>query len=366
MNFNRIICLQLIILSLGINHCAQGLREAVEFSDPADFPVFSLAKKPELIWKRHLSSPPKDMMVVNNKRLLINTYRGEIFIIQLENGKKVKNTWRPFRRPVEILLKDSIHHRLFLTAVNENHLLVYNLKTQQIETKYKIKDIGGAILFNNDTVYVRQNETEIVKIDLKKERFIHRRSVPAQITQGLYKSNDKLWLYTADGFIRFYDRNLYPTGQIELPLSINPVFTISGGHCFAADGTGQFCIIKLSEKQIRFEKKYGVPIYSEPLVLEKSVTIGFSDGTVRNLDKNTGAELWHYKGTGLINKPLYAVGSIIVVPYSRGQIVALRSETGEKLWELTFEKGIKQAVVSPNGLIVCDNARNLHYYQVKK
>ena len=366
MNFNRIIWFQLIILSLGINHCAQGLREAVEFSDPADFPVFSHAKKPELIWKRHLSSPPKDMMVVNNKRLLINTYRGEIFIIQLENGKKVKNTWRPFRRPVEILLKDSIHHRLFMTAANENHLLVYNLKTQKIETKYKIKDIGGAILLNNDTVYVRQHETEIVKIDLKKGDLIHRRSAPAQITQGLYQYNNKIWLYTADGFIRFYDRNLSPTGQIELSLSINPVFTISGGLCFTADGTGQFCIIKLSEKQIRFEKKYDVPIYSEPLVLEKSVTIGFSDGTVRNLDKNTGTEFWHYKGTGLINKPLYSVGSIIIVPYSRGQIIALRSETGEKLWELTFEKGIKQAVVSPNGLIVCDNARNLHYYQVNQ
>ncbi|MCK4715737.1 MAG: PQQ-binding-like beta-propeller repeat protein [Candidatus Marinimicrobia bacterium] len=366
MNFKKLLWFQLIILILGINHCAQGLREAVEFIDPADFPVFSLAKKPELIWKRHLSSPLKDMMIVNNKRLLINTYRGEIFIIQLKNGKKVKNTWRPFRRPVEILLKDSLHHRLFLTAVNENHLLVYNLKTQKIETKYKIKDIGGAILLNNDTVYIRQHETEIVKIDLKKGQFIHRRSAPAQIMQGLYQFKDKFWLYTSDGFIRFYDRNLSPTGQIKLPLSINPVFTISGDLCFAADGTGQYCIFNLLEKQIRFEKKYDVPIYSEPLVLEKSVTIGFSDGTVRNLDKNTGAEFWYYKGTGLINKPLYSVGSIIIVPYSRGQIAALRSETGEKLWELTFKKGIKQAVLSPNGLIVCDNARNLHYYQVNQ
>ena len=366
MNFKRILWFQLIILILGINQCAQGLREAVEFSDPADFPVFSLAKKPELIWKRHLSSPPKGLMMVNNNQLLINTYRGEIFIIQLENGKKVKNTWRPFRRPVEILLKDSLHQRLFLTAANENHLLVYNLKTQQIETKYKIKDIGGAMLLNNDTVYVRQHETEIVKIDLKKGDLVHRRSAPAQITQGLYQFKNKIWLYTADGFIRFYDRNLTPTEKIDLPLSINPVFTISGNLCFAADGTGQYCIFNLSEKQIRFEKKYDVPIYSEPLVLEKSVTIGFSDGIVRNLDKTTGAEFWHYKGTGLINKPLYAVGSIIIVPYSRGQIAALRSKTGEKLWELTFEKGIKQAVLSPNGLIVCDNARNLHYYQVNQ
>ncbi len=366
MNFKKLLWFQLIILILGINHCAHGLREAVEFIDPADFPVFSLAKKPELIWKRHLSSPLKDMMIVNNKRLLINTYRGEIFIIQLKNGKKVKNTWRPFRRPVEILFKHSLHHRLFLTSVNKNHFLVYNLKTQKIETKYKIKDIGGAILLNNDTVYIRQHETEIVKIDLKKGQFIHRRSAPAQIMQGLYQFKDKFWLYTSDGFIRFYDRNLSPTGQIKLPLSINPVFTISGDLCFAADGTGQYCIFNLLEKQIRFEKKYDVPIYSEPLVLEKSVTIGFSDGTVRNLDKNTGAEFWYYKGTGLINKPLYSVGSIIIVPYSRGQIAALRSETGEKLWELTFKKGIKQAVLSPNGLIVCGNARNLHYYQVKK
>jgi len=366
MNFKKFLWLQLITLILGINQCAQGLRETVEFSDPADFPVFSLTKKPELIWKRHLSSSPKDMMMVNNNRLLINTYRGEIFVIQLENGKKVKNTWRPFRRPVEILLKDSLHQRLFLTAANENHLLVYNLKTREIETKYKIKDIGGAILLNNDTVYVRQHETEIVKIDLKKSKPIHRRSAPAQITQGLYQFKDKIWLYTADGYIRFYDRNLTPTGKIDLPLSVNPVFTISGDLCFAADGTGQFCIVNLSEKQIRFKKKYDVPIYAEPLVLEKSVTIGFSNGAVRNLDKNTGAELWHYKGTGLINKPLYAAGSIIIVPYSRGQIVALRSETGEKLWELTFEKGIKQTIVTPNGLIVCDNARNLHYYQVKK
>ncbi len=366
MNFKKIIWFQLLILSLVINQCAQGLREAVEFIDSADFPIFSLAKKPDLIWKRHLSSPPKDLMIVNNERLLINTYRGEIFVIKLENGKKIKNTWRPFRRPVEILLQDSLHQRLFLTAANENHLLAYNLKTQKIETKYKIKDIGGAILLNNDTVYVRQHETEVVKIDLKKGDLIHRRSVPAQITQGLYQFKDKIWLYTADGFIRFYDRNLTPSGKIDLPLSINPVFTISGGFCFAADGTGQFCIINLSEKQIRFEKKYDVPIYSEPLVLGKSVTIGFSDGTVRNLDKNTGAEFWHYKGTGLINKPLYAVGSIIIIPYSRGQIVALHSETGEKVWELSFEKGIKKAIVSPDGLIVCDNARNLHYYQVKK
>ena len=70
MNFKKLLWFQLIILILGINHCAQGLREAVEFIDPTDFPVFSLAKKPELIWKRHLSSPPKDMMMVNNKQQL--------------------------------------------------------------------------------------------------------------------------------------------------------------------------------------------------------------------------------------------------------------------------------------------------------
>jgi len=325
-----------------------------------------LAAQPELIWKHRLATPVKDIFAVNGQRLLLNTFRGELYLLALQSGKRTGKIWKPYRRPADLLFVDSANNQIYMIANRDNNFIHYNLKSAQIESKFKIKNLLGDAVIHHDTVTARQSTKRIIQFQLNNGIVIRELQLPEQITWGICAYRDQFLLYTADGMLRFYDRNLIPAGTMQLPLSITPELLIIGDYCYGVDSRGKFLSIDLISRKIQLEKDFMAPIFITPHIQDEKVTLGCGNGSVFQIDLKSGDEIWHYSGCGLINQPFFAIGQSILVPYAQGEIVALRQNSGEKLWKISIKNSISICQPVPQGLIVFDRLRNIYYYGIKK
>jgi len=355
----------ILLLFLILKQCSPGINESAVFLTEEQVISSQLPAQPELIWKHRLSTPVKDIIAVNDQRLLLNTFRGELYFLSLQSGKRTGKIWKPYRRPADLLFVDSANNQIYMIANKDNHFIHYNLKSSQIESKFKIKNLLGNAVIHHDTVTVRQSANRIIQFQLNDGTVIRELQMPEQITWGIFEYRDRYLLYTADGMLRFFDRNLLPIGTLQLPLSITPELLIVGNFCYGVDSHGKFLIIDVINRKIQLEKNFPAPIFIPPLIQDGKATLGCGDGSVFQIDLSSNEEIWSYTGAGLINQPLVAIGQSILVPYALGEIVALRQGSGEKLWELSIENGISLCQPVPRGLIVFDRRRNIYYYGIK-
>jgi outer membrane protein assembly factor BamB len=354
-----------IFLFLILKQCSPGIHESAMFLTEEQVITSRLPAQPELIWKHRLSTPVKDIFAVNDQRLLLNTFRGELYFLALQSGKRSGKIWKPYRRPADLLFTDQANNQIYMIANRDNHFIHYNLKSSQIESKFKINNLHGNAVIHHDTVTALQSDRRIIQFKLKNKTVIRELQMPEQITWGIFEYRDQYLLYTADGMLRFFDRNLLPVGTLQLPLSIAPELLIVGNSCYGVDSRGKFLVIDLINRDIQLEKNFAAPIFISPLIRDGKAILGCSDGSVFRIDLTSGEEIWNYSGSGLINRPLTAIGQSILVPYAQGEIVALQHDSGEKLWEISIENGINLCQPVPLGLIVLDRRHNIYYYGIK-
>ena len=355
-----------VLLFLILKQCSPGIHQSAMFLTEEQVIGSQLAAQPELIWKHRLATPVKDIFAVNGQRLLLNTFRGELYLLALQSGKRTGKIWKTYRRPADLLFVDSANNQIYMIANRDNQFIHYNLKSAQIESKFKIKNLLGSAVIHHDTVTARQSARRIIQFQLNNGTVIRELQLPEQITWGIFEYHDQYLLYTTDGMLRFFDRNLIPTGTLQLPLSITPELFINGDYCYGVDSHGKFLVIDLINRNIQLEKNFTAPIFTPPFIRDRQVILGCGDGSVFRIDLTSGAEIWHFSGSGLINQPLFAAGQRILVPYARGEIVALRQNSGEKLWTISIKNGISICQPVPQGLIVLDRLRNIYYYGIKK
>jgi len=354
-----------VLLFLILKQCSPGIHQSVMFLTEEQVIGSQLAAQPELIWKHRLATPVKDIFAVNGQRLLLNTFRGELYILALQSGKRTGKIWKPYRRPADLLFVDSANNQIYMIANRDNQFIHYNLQSSAIESKFKIKNLLGSAVIHHDTVTARQSAKRIIQFQLNNGTVIRELQLPEQITWGICQYRDQFLLYTTDGMLRFFDRNLIPAGTMQLPLSITPELLIIGNYCYGVDSRGKFLGIDLISRKIQLEKNFPAPIFITPHIQDEKATLGCGNGSVFQIDLKSGDEIWHYSGCGLINQPLFVVGQIILIPYAQGEIVALRQNSGEKLWEISIKNGISLCQPVPQGLIVLDRLRNIYYYGFK-
>lgn len=91
---------------------------------------------------------------------------------------------------------------------------------------------------------------------------------------------------------------------------------------------------------------------SSPLVRTEHVVVGLSDGTVRALDRATGAERWR-TGVGAVvtAKPAFADGRLWVGTMGN-RLIALDAETGAETWSAELRGRVKSDVVVGGGRVI--------------
>ena len=109
------------------------------------------------------------------------------------------------------------------------------------------------------------------------------------------------------------------------------------GYLFATTGFGHVVALDPIDGSVYWRSDIGIPIRSAPVVVGERVFVITYDNQLWTLSANDGEVLWTNAGivetAGLLGAAVPAVDNdIIIVPYSSGELLALRVENGRTVW----------------------------------
>ena len=138
----------------------------------------------------------------------------------------------------------------------------------------------------------------------------------------------------ADGG-RLWRRELTPEDEDEGV--IGGGVSIDDGVVYAATGYGFVHALSLEDGKEIWRRRVGAPIRGAPTAINGRVFVITYDNQLFALSSADGTTLWNHSGipedAGLIGAPSAAVGGGLgVVPYSSGELFALRLENGRAVW----------------------------------
>jgi outer membrane protein assembly factor BamB len=155
-----------------------------------------------------------------------------------------------------------------------------------------------------------------------------------------------------------WDKSLAPTGDAGRSSwynifgssnAINPVkgfgggIAFDGGKVFAATGFGNVIALEAKTGKQLWSANTTVPVRSAPVVVDNRVYVITQENETQALDANDGHRLWDHHGTvesaGILSSAGVGVmGDTVVVPYSSGELYALRAQNGTPSWTDTLTR----------------------------
>jgi outer membrane protein assembly factor BamB len=134
---------------------------------------------------------------------------------------------------------------------------------------------------------------------------------------------------------RLWSRELTPEGEDEGV--IGGGVSVDKGVVYATTGYGYVHAMSLEDGTEIWQRRIGTPIRGAPTAIGGRVFVITYDNQLHALAASDGRTLWNHSGipedVGLIGAPSAAVGGgLVVVPYSSGELFALRLENGRMVW----------------------------------
>lgn len=153
------------------------------------------------------------------------------------------------------------------------------------------------------------------------------------------KSGDTVW-----------DVELAPDAEADDGLLSGGV-TTDGGRVYAATGFGHVIALDAATGKEIWRTVLSAPMHAAPTVRGGRVFVVTLDNRTFALDANTGQQLWDHSGitesASLLGSGSPAVDQgVVVVPYSSGELVALRAENGRLLWSDSLASLKRSDIVS--------------------
>ena len=115
------------------------------------------------------------------------------------------------------------------------------------------------------------------------------------------------------------------------------------GKLFASTGFGTVVALDAKTGKTLWTANTVVPVHSAPVVVDGRVYVITHENQTFALDANDGHTLWDHRGTvesaGIISSAsVGVVGDTVVVPYSSGELFALRAQNGTPAWTDTLSR----------------------------
>ena len=82
------------------------------------------------------------------------------------------------------------------------------------------------------------------------------------------------------------------------------------------------------------------------------LAVGYSDGTVRGIDPETGAERWRLQGDGNVTAQPVWIGDRVAVGTLDRQLLIVDGQTGRQEWSTELRGRVKSALTVGSGLLV--------------
>ena len=354
-------CLFPLVTLLLFIGCSRGLRNSISPDIYLPGSEISLNKQPRLIWTAKLPSPPNQLLSVNEESTLIASHRGELFIIDIKTGKHTGRIWQPYNRPVNLLKLEREEGFLCFSSPGEEGVYAYDLIKAKKIWKIHLPGIYGNMEIIGDTLFVFKRSGAILTIDRKSGKILKERTLSTRISWGVYRYQDRLWIYSEDGLLYSYDQTLKHKETFRIPSNPNPVISVTGKKLVIGDSDGRITCFDLDQKRILFIKQLSAPIYSEPFITDSHLIVAQSNGNVTALNPVNGTSVWQYQGEGLVNQPLLGTSHQVIVPFTRGAIIALDLDSGKERWHYDLEHKLRQILIVTDGIIVTEGKNKIHY-----
>ncbi len=116
-----------------------------------------------------------------------------------------------------------------------------------------------------------------------------------------------------------------------------------GGKLIAATGFANVIALDAHTGKQLWKVDTTVPVHSAPVVVDGRVYVVTQENETQALDASDGHQLWSHHGTvesaGVLSSASVGVsGDTVVVPYSSGELFALRAENGTPAWNDTLTR----------------------------
>ena len=147
--------------------------------------------------------------------------------------------------------------------------------------------------------------------------------------------------FSASGGSRAWSVKVSPDGESETK-AFGGGIAAEGGRVFAVTGFGTAVAIDAGTGARLWEKKLGAPFHSAPTVTDGRMFATNTDGQVVCLAVADGTVLWTYHGVpqssaALLTNTRPAVsGDSVVVPFTSGDLVSLKTDSGQPVWSDTL------------------------------
>ena len=362
--YQKRIIIVLLMLMVIFSSCTKGLHLKVSLEDfmVPEYPA--LIGEPVLVWTQKLSSTPKTVEYLAGSYILIITYPGEVFTMDLTSSEKKVRRWHPFRKRISNHVVDRNTGRLYLVSSVDDKLIAYNMLNKKQLWKRKIPHVGNHTALVGNTLMLLQTTGNIMALDIGSGELLESRKINRQLAGMMHRPSDTLLIITADGNVQAYTKKLEPIWKLPVNLNPNPVYTANNDRIILADSDGRIKVIDDKQGVLQFELDVHTPIYAPLLLSGERLFLATSAGEVLGIDLTDGKVLWRYQGSGLINQPLLGNKSTLLVAYARGILVLLNQVNGAEQWSYKFDHPLKRITLVPQGVVAVDSERQISYLQV--
>ena len=150
-------------------------------------------------------------------------------------------------------------------------------------------------------------------------------------------SESHVFAFDANTGARIWDRNLAPEDEDEPERAFGGGVAFDGGRVYAASGFGAVKALDAKTGRDIWTAEMGAPVRAAPVVSDARVYIITQENKLRVLNAADGALLWEHQGivepAGIASSSNVAVaGDTVIVPYSSGELFALRVDNGVPYW----------------------------------
>jgi outer membrane protein assembly factor BamB len=169
-------------------------------------------------------------------------------------------------------------------------------------------------------------------------------SATTRLLNGPIIAEDKAFAIDAEGTVSavniengeiVWQTNILPEDEKTQPFGGGVAY--DQGTIFVASAAAEVLALDAKSGEIRWRQKITAPVRSTPAVKDNHVYVVTINNQLEVLDAQNGQILWSHTGTievaGLLGGASPALeNGVVVVPYTSGEIFALRVENGYPLW----------------------------------
>lgn len=152
--------------------------------------------------------------------------------------------------------------------------------------------------------------------------------------------------YKAEDGKRLWSRDV--ENEDESGRALGGGLSYDDGHVYVSTGYGEVLSLNADKGDIQWRHSVSTPVRAAPTVANGRVLVITIDNRLVALSQSDGSLMWDHsgilEGAGLLGGSSVAVdGGIVVVPYSSGEVFALREETGRAAWSDVLSGGRRGA-----------------------